>query len=84
VMTLVLVYGIHGVRPNSDAYGFRYWRNPVPVNEYLFTGASDTLYASVATITFSSEITISDLGFCINLSRSLYFCLRTGTASCYW
>lgn len=27
-----------GGNPQHDAYGFRYWRDPGPMNEYIHTG----------------------------------------------
>lgn len=50
LMALVLICG---GGPKGEAYGFRYWRDPGPVNEYLVTGAAGRLCAFVATITFS-------------------------------
>ncbi|KAH7341187.1 proline-specific permease [Pyrenochaeta sp. MPI-SDFR-AT-0127] len=47
---LVLVCG---GGPKGEAYGFRYWRNPGPMNEYIITGASGRLVAFVSTLTFS-------------------------------
>lgn len=50
MMALVLMCG---GGPDGEAYGFRYWRNPGPVNEYLVTGGSGRLVGFISTITFS-------------------------------
>lgn len=53
MMALVLICG---GGPSGEAYGFKYWRNPGPVNEYIVTGASGRLSAFVATITFCKRL----------------------------
>ena len=54
LLVMALVLACSGI-PNGETYGFKYWRNPSPVNEYLATGALGKLCAFVATITFSGK-----------------------------
>lgn len=44
---------ILGGGPKSDRLGFRYWTDPQPVNEYLFTGDIGRLCAFLGTLIFS-------------------------------
>lgn len=50
IMAVVLVLG---GGPKRDRLGFRYWKDPGPVNEYIVDGASGRLVAFVATTVFS-------------------------------
>ncbi|KAJ9663109.1 hypothetical protein H2201_005780 [Coniosporium apollinis] len=50
IMAVVLVLG---GGPKHDRLGFRYWKDPGPVNEYIVDGASGRLCAFVATTVFS-------------------------------
>ncbi|OBT84449.1 hypothetical protein VE02_06433 [Pseudogymnoascus sp. 03VT05] len=50
VMAVCLVLG---GGPKSDRLGFRYWTDPQPVNEYLFTGSIGRLCAFLGTLIFS-------------------------------
>jgi len=43
-----------GVNPQHDAFGFRYWRNPGPMAEYLSTGNSGRFQGFVACLLSAS------------------------------
>lgn len=50
VMAVCLILG---GGPKGDRLGFRYWTDPQPVNEYLFTGSIGRLCAFLGTLIFS-------------------------------
>ena len=51
LMTALIL--VCGGGPQHDALGFRYWKNPGPVNEHLVKGAAGRLCAFLSTIIFS-------------------------------
>lgn len=67
LLIMALVF-ICGGGPRGDAYGFRYWHHPGPVNECLVAGASGRLCAFVGTITY----------------LNIRFPLRSRAPCCYW
>lgn len=47
VMTVFLMCGAN---PHHDAFGFRYWTHPAPMNEYLFSGSKGRFCSVLAAI----------------------------------
>lgn len=47
VMTVFLMCGVN---PQHDVFGFRYWVNPAPMNEYLFSGSKGRFCSVLAAI----------------------------------